>query len=81
MAEAAGKLPEIHEAEILQGPKTINNTKGVQGDLMISLGQAARRCFAYERRAVAVDGYGWRRNKVSPRRSRPGVRPRRGSRT
>ena len=37
MAEAAGKLPEIHEAEILQGPKTINNTKGVQGDLMISL--------------------------------------------
>lgn len=40
MAEAAGKLPEIHEAEILQGPKTINNTKGVQGDLMISLGQS-----------------------------------------
>ena len=37
MAEAAGKLPEIYEAEILQGPKTINNTKGVQGDLMISL--------------------------------------------
>ena len=37
MAEAAGKLPEIYEAEILQVSKTINNTKGVQGDLMISL--------------------------------------------
>ena len=36
-AVAEGKLPEIYEAEILQEPKTINNTSGVQGDLMISL--------------------------------------------
>ena len=36
-AWAAGKRPEIYEAEILQEPKTINNTSGVQGDLMLSL--------------------------------------------
>lgn len=36
-AWAEGTLPEIYEAEILQSPKTINNTAGVQGDLMISL--------------------------------------------
>lgn len=36
-AAASGNLPEIYEAEILQEPKTVNNTPGVQGDLMISL--------------------------------------------
>lgn len=41
IAWASGELPEIYKAEILADKKTVDNTEGEQGDLLISLDSKA----------------------------------------